>query len=49
MNGSWREYLSFRRMITPIFIQVIFWIFVAVAVISGIIVMVNDRLLGAWP
>jgi hypothetical protein len=46
MNGSWGEYLSFRRMITPIFIQVIFWIFVAVAVISGIVVMVNESFAG---
>lgn len=46
MNGSWGEYLSFRRMITPIFIQVIFWIFVAVTVISGIVVMLNNSFLG---
>lgn len=46
MNGSWGDYLSFRRMITPIFIQVIFWIFVAGVVISGIVVMVNSSFVG---
>ncbi len=43
MNGSWGEYLSFRRMITPVFIQVIFWIFVAFAVIGGIVAIANDE------
>ena len=46
MNGTWGEYLSFRRMITPIFIQVIFWIFVAFAVIGGLVVMANDSFAG---
>ena len=31
------EYLTFRRMITPVFIQVIFWVVVAVIVIVGIV------------
>jgi hypothetical protein len=31
------EYLTFRRMITPVFIQVIFWIAVAAIVIAGIV------------
>ena len=30
------EFLSFRKMITPIFIQVIFWVFVVFAVISAL-------------
>jgi hypothetical protein len=30
------EFLSFRKMITPIFIQVVFWIGVALCVIIGI-------------
>jgi len=33
------EFLSFRKMITPIFIQVIFWIAVAVSIIAAIGVM----------
>ena len=31
------EFLSFRKMITPILIQVIFWIGVALCVIAGLI------------
>ncbi|HEY7115428.1 MAG TPA: DUF4282 domain-containing protein [Tepidisphaeraceae bacterium] len=33
------DFLSFRKMITPLFIQVIFWLFVILVVISGIITM----------
>ncbi len=36
------EYLSFRRMITPVFIQVIFWVAVAAIVIAGFIQIAND-------
>ncbi|MEK6273856.1 MAG: DUF4282 domain-containing protein [Actinomycetota bacterium] len=41
------EYLSFRRMITPVFIQIIFWIAVAAIVqiadgnaVSGVLVLI---------
>ena len=40
------EYLSFRKMITPVFIQVIFWFFAVVAVIAGLVVMANDSFVG---
>jgi hypothetical protein len=33
------DFLSFRKMITPIFIQFIFWIFVVLMVISGLVTM----------
>jgi hypothetical protein len=33
------DFLSFRKMITPIFIQVIFWLFVVLAVISALMTM----------
>ena len=46
MDGTWGEYLSFRRMITPVFIQVIFWIFAAIAVIGGLVVLVKSSVLG---
>lgn len=36
-----REYLSFRRMITPVFIQVIFWLAVIGIVVSGIVAISN--------
>jgi hypothetical protein len=41
-----REYLTFRRMITPVFIQVIFWIAVAAIVIGGIVALVNGEAAG---
>jgi hypothetical protein len=37
------EYLTFRRMITPVFIQVIFWVVTAVLVIAGIAILVDGR------
>ena len=33
------EFLSFRKMITPIIIQIVFWIGVAVSVIFGLGIM----------
>ncbi|HEY60712.1 MAG TPA: DUF4282 domain-containing protein [Anaerolineae bacterium] len=33
------DYLSFRKMITPIIIKVLFWIGVAVSVISGLVMI----------
>lgn len=38
-----REYLSFRRMITPVFIQIIFWIAVAAIVIAAIVQIADDN------
>jgi hypothetical protein len=37
------EYLSFRRMITPVFIQIIFWIAVIGIVIAGIVQISNGH------
>ncbi len=37
------EYLTFRRMITPVFIQVIFWIAVVAIVIAAIAQMADDN------
>jgi len=37
------EYLTFRKMITPVFIQVIFWIAVAALVIVGLVQIANDE------
>lgn len=37
-----REYLTFRKMITPVFIQVIFWLAVAVLVIAGLARIADD-------
>lgn len=40
------EYLTFRKMITPVFIQVIFWVVVAAIVIGGLVQIANDEALG---
>jgi hypothetical protein len=40
------EYLSFRRMVTPVFIQIIFWIAVAAIVIGAIVQIANDEAVG---
>ncbi|SRR5581483_5157798 len=36
---NWKDFLSFRKMITPLIIQVLFWIGVVVSIIWGLIVM----------
>ncbi len=43
-NDSIGDYLAFRRMITPIIIQVLFWIFAILACIGGIVMMVGGIL-----
>lgn len=35
------DFLSFRKMITPVFIQIIFWIGVVVCVFSGLAMIVS--------
>jgi len=40
------EYLTFRKMITPIFIQVIFWLGVLGCVITGLGTMSQSALMG---
>jgi hypothetical protein len=37
------EYLTFRRMITPVFIQVIFWIAAVLIVIVGLVALANGE------
>jgi hypothetical protein len=36
------DFLSFRRMVTPVFIQAIFWLFAAGLVVGGLITMVQS-------
>jgi len=36
------DFLSFRRMVTPMIIQVIFWIFVAISVLGGLGLLVSS-------
>jgi hypothetical protein len=40
-----QDYLSFRKMITPVFIQVIFWVIVAVIVIAALAQFADGRAL----
>jgi hypothetical protein len=40
------DYLTFRKMITPIIIQVIFWLVVVVVVLSGLVTMFSDSFFG---
>lgn len=35
---KWQDFISFRRMITPLIIRILFWIGVAASVLMGIIV-----------
>jgi Domain of unknown function (DUF4282) len=46
MDGSLGEYLSFRRMITPVFIQVIFWIFAGLAFLGGLLALLSGEASG---
>jgi len=39
------DYLAFRKMITPVFIQVIFWVLVAIIVIGAIALLANGSAL----
>jgi hypothetical protein len=41
-HSYWGDFFSFRRMITPVIIQVLFWIGVAIAVIAGLVTMVTS-------
>ena len=37
------EYQTFRRMITPVFIQVIFWVAVVFIVLGGIVALADGQ------
>ena len=41
MNETLMEYLSFKRMITPVLIQVIYWILTVVVVIVGLVLLIT--------
>jgi hypothetical protein len=36
---NWRDFLSFKRMITPIIIKILFWIGIGISVLAGVIVL----------
>jgi len=43
------DFLTFRRMVTPIIIQVLFWISLAVVVIASLIMLVAGIANSQWP
>jgi len=47
MDEWWRDFVSFRKFITPQVMPVVFWIGVAIAVIMGIITVVEGVLAGS--
>jgi membrane associated rhomboid family serine protease len=46
-NNSLNEFLTFRKMITPMIIQIIFWIGVALSVIVGLFAIITSLSYGA--
>jgi hypothetical protein len=36
------DFLKFRRMITPVIIQVLFWVGAAVSVVAGLVIMASS-------
>jgi len=42
---NWGEFITFRKMITPVIIQVIFWLGVIVCVIGGLGSLLGGRAL----
>ena len=45
-NSDFQEFLTFRKMITPVIIQILFWIFVALVVIGGLLTIVAGASIG---
>lgn len=41
MNNKLSDFLSFRRMITPLIIQILFWAGVIINVIAGLIMIIS--------
>jgi hypothetical protein len=37
------DFLAFRRMVTPLIIQIVFWVGIAFCLIFGLLAMVNSR------
>ena len=41
MNVNWKDYLTFRRMVTPYIIQILFWIGVLASIVWGIVTVIG--------
>ncbi|NPA93356.1 MAG: DUF4282 domain-containing protein [Chloroflexi bacterium] len=46
MNKTWKDYLTFRRMITPVIIQIVFWVGVAAVLIGGAVAFFSGLITG---
>lgn len=46
MSFNWKDFISFRRMVTPIIIQILFWIGVVIVLIGGIIAFFGGLISG---
>ncbi len=46
MSFNWKDFVTFRRMVTPIIIQILFWIGVVVVLIGGIIAFFGGLISG---
>jgi hypothetical protein len=43
---NWSDFFSFRQMVTPVIIQVLFWLGVAVSVVAGLFALGESPLGG---
>lgn len=47
MDQWWQDFVSFRKFITPHVMPIVFWIGVAIAVVMGLITLVEGALTGS--
>ncbi|MGQ9699632.1 MAG: DUF4282 domain-containing protein [Candidatus Bipolaricaulaceae bacterium] len=47
MNEWWKEFITFRKFITPLVMPVVFWLGVGIAVIMGFITLVDGAMAGS--
>jgi hypothetical protein len=47
MREWWQDFLRFKQFITPAVMPVVFWVGVAIAVIMGIVTIVDGARIGA--
>lgn len=43
---NWQDFLSFRKMVTPLIIKFLFWIGVAVSVLTGMLTILSGIISG---
>ncbi|MCD5408317.1 DUF4282 domain-containing protein [Candidatus Bipolaricaulota bacterium] len=47
MGNWWKEFIAFRKLVTPMIMPVVFWVGVAIAVIMGIVTLVDGARFGS--